>query len=419
MLNLNRIAKIAKKNALVGGDVLCVLRYIDGYLTIQLIDGSLVQSPIFGTESYPQQLPNGNKIINGIEINPRGQHVRYYVRDKKKGIIPIEARSESSGLVQAWLIYGMEYRLNNVRGLPMIAAVIETLKKMERYKEATIAGAEERAKIAYTIEHEKNSTGENPLIETMAKAYKVNAAEDIPEDIKGKKLQNSVSATLNKTAINMPIDAKLKMHESKQELIFKEFFTVNIELICAALQIPPDVAKSKYDSNFSASRAALKDWEHTLNVGREEFADDFYQKVYNFWLYTEVLNGKISAKGYLEASLKGNQMVLDAYQNARFVGPSVPHIDPWKEVKAEREKLGLGAAYIPLTTVESATENLNGSDSNENLKQYGDELQKAKDLKIIPEIVTPPGGGGALDPNALKNQLDSIQAMLEELQLVR
>ena len=82
---------------------------------------------------------------------------------------------------------------------------------------------------------------------------------------------------------------------------------------------------------------------------------------------------------------------MEAYSNARFTGPLFPHIDPLKEVKAEREKLGTLAAHIPLTTVEAATEFLMSGDSDSNAYQFAEELKQAKELgleaveKMIPE----------------------------------
>ena len=139
---------------------------------------------------------------------------------------------------------------------------------------------------------------------------------------------------------------------------------------------------SKYDSNFSASRAALKDWEHTLTVDRQRFAFQFMQPIYNFWLYIEILKNNIQAPGYLKALAEGNLMVIESYTNSRFVGSNVPHIDPVKEVTAERLKLGLTGASIPLTTVEAATESLNEGDSDANMAQYALELEESKKLKI-------------------------------------
>lgn len=403
MKNLDAIAWDVEKNALLSGDVLVVLGFDGKYMNIRLIDAASLESPMYGSEQYPQKLKNGNKIVHGVEMTPQGEHVAYWIKSKTGKYESIQVYG-IAGLKMAFLYTGGEYRLNNVRGLPMIAAVIEKLKKMERYEEATIGSAEERQKIAYTIEHQVFSDGSNPLDPRLVKAFKETDTEDIPVDSVGNALADKIAVSTNKQAWNMPKGSKLTMLDSKNELYFTEFFTTNIKIVCASLGIPYQVAMSFYEGNFSASRAALKDWEHTLMVARKKLSDQFYQPVYNFWLYLEILQGKISADGYIKATDEGNEMVISAYQNARFVGTSVPHIDPLKEVNAERAKLGPNGMMLPLTTFEAATESLNGGDSGENLKQFAKEVEEAKKLGVI---VDPP----PLDPNQIQQQLNQIIEM--------
>ena len=81
-------------------------------------------------------------------------------------------------------------------------------------------------------------------------------AETQTGDIDGEAVAAKVAATTNKQAINMPIGATLRSLEAKNELYYKDFYHTNVNAIASALGIPPEVAFSKYDSNFSASRAA-------------------------------------------------------------------------------------------------------------------------------------------------------------------
>lgn len=384
MRSLNFVSKTAYKNAIIGGDVLVVLRYDKKKgVTVQLIDGSHVQSPSYGSEWYPVVLPDGNLIKNGIEVTPAGEHVRYFVRNRDYSYTTIQAKGKNSGLVQAFLVYGLEYRLDNIRGIPLISVVLEKIAKLERYSEAAVGSAEERAKIVFSVEHEQFSTGENPLIKGVVKAYNVDAVtDDLPTDSVGVQLANTISATTNKQTFNMPIGASLKALESKNELYFKDFFTTYIDLICATIGIPPNVAMSSYNDSFSASRAATKDWEHTLNVGRADFSSQFDQNIYNYWLEVQILTNKIQAPGYLQALMENNSMVLESYRTARFTGAMFPHIDPLKEANAERVKLGALAANMPLTTLEAATESLNGGEADSNMEQFFEELEMATKLGL-------------------------------------
>lgn len=401
MRNIHFNAGIAFKNAVLGGDVLIVMRYDDNGVNIQLIDGQHIQSPNFGNELFPEILQNGNKIINGIETDARGNQVAFYVRQLDFSIKRIAAKGAESGLQMAFMVYGLEYRLDNNRGVPLFAVVLETLKKLERYKEATVGSAEERQKIVMQIVHDLGSTGENPLNRNLVKAYDVSGGVDneIPRDVQGIELANKVNVSTNKQTFNMPIGSKLETLDSKNELYFKDFYDVNFNIVCAAMGIPPEVANSKFENSYSSSRAALKDWEHTLDVKRNDFAFQFYQPIYNFWLECEVLNNKISAPGYIVARFKNDYTTLESYRMARFIGAQVPHIDPLKEVKAIREKLGLTGYTLPLITLEEATEQLGGGEALANMEQYAKEFKKADALGIKlpeqPSNVTPPIPPGA------------------------
>jgi len=372
MNSLQKISNTAYINSLVGGDVLVVLRYENGVVTTELIDGKHISTPFNFLD---------DKIVNGIEQDSTGKHIAFYVEQKDGTHKKITAYGEKTGFLQAFLVYGHRHRLNDNRGLPIVSAVLETLKKLERYKEATVGSAEERAKIVYQIVHEAFSTGENPMTKNLVKAFNIDNEQDLPSDVDGVKLARNVTVSTDKQTINMPVGAKLQSLESKQELSFAEFYKTNANFVCAAMGIPPEVAFSLYTSNFSSARAALKDWEHTLFTERIEFSRQFNQKVYNYWLNFEILNNKIQAVGYLDALAKDNFYILESYRNARFTGANVPHIDPLKEVKAEREKLGEAGRHVPLTTVEMATETLNEGDYSSNVLKYIQELEQAQKIK--------------------------------------
>lgn len=389
-VNYNTLQAQALKNAIIGGDVLVIMRYDGKNISIQLIDGANVVSPLNWSSFFPTALANGNIIKDGIEVSPTGEHVAYYVR--KPGLLfeteRVAAYGEISGLRMAFMVYGLEYRLDSVRGLPMLSVVFETIKKLERYKEATVGSAEERQKIVYYIKHGVSSDGSSPLMKEIRKARSQDGnTDEIPIDVQGNELANTIAATTNKQTFNMTQDSELDSLESKNELYFKEFYSVNAELICSSIGIPPDVAFSNYKSNYSSSRAAIKDWEHSLNVRRAKFAQEFCQPIYDFFLYIEANAVKIQAPGYIKAVKNDDYLALEAYSTARFVGAQVPHIDPLKEVQAERAKLGDLGINIPLTTVEQATENLNGGDSAANMVQFSEELEESKKLGLKPDPI--------------------------------
>ncbi len=392
----NQIQAEVHKNAIFGGDVLVILRVINGYVKVQLVDGAHLRSPQYGTEWWPKLAANGNRVINGVEINDNGEHEAYYVvrpfdSVNTFNIVDVEripTKIEGTDLRVAFLVYGLKFRMDTHRGIPIIAAALEKLKKIERYEDATLGSAEEQAKITYQIKHDVNSTGEDPFTKQLITAHDVNHRQsDLGVDDASVAHANRVQVTTNKQAINNPPGAEIKTLETNEsQLYFKDFLEKNFDTVCSMIMMPPDVALSRYNSNYSASRAAIKDWEHVLSVARADFGAQFLDRVYTFWLDIMILTNKIQAPGYLLARQRGDQVILESYRLARWIGAPVANIDPLKEVQAERAKLGILGAALPLTTVEQAVENINGGDSDHITEQYSEELEYAKSLGIeMPE----------------------------------
>jgi capsid protein len=387
MFAVDLLAFEAYKNAIVGGDVLVILYPENNSISTQVIDGSHVVSPGLDTTYQGDARARGNRIEYGVEISPDNEHIAYYVRGADGKYYRVPRYGENSQRLMAFLVYGLRYRLDNVRGLPLIAAVLETLRKLDRYKEATVGSAEERQKIAYSIEHNADSTGENPLMSKLVQSTALGMGE-APESKSVSEYEaasTKVAATTNKQAFNMPIGATLKLLESKNELYFKDFYATNIELVCAAVGIPYEVTMAMYNSNYSASRAAIKEWEHSMRTSREGFSIQFYQPFYNLWLEMAILSGKIQANGYIKAMNEGNIMAMEAYRNARWLGANVPHIDPLKEVQAERLKLGDDST--PLTTYDQSTEALNSGDFSQNMEKVKVEKELIKKSGLEPKPV--------------------------------
>lgn len=387
MRTLHQMAYTAFVNMLNGGDVLVVCRIVKGVVKVQLIDCCHVGNPLdVGVAPSGDITYNGNIIRNGVEIDGNGRHIAFHVQFTPFEWRRIEARNSKTGQIMAWMGSIDDFRIDDTRGMPVLTPVIETASKLERYTEATIGGAEERQKVPYFIEHGNNSDGETPFAKGLAqvKDFKPNI-DDVPIDVAGRQLASEVYASTQKQVFNMPIDSRINAIDSKQELYFKDFHNTVGDDIFSTIGIPPDVARMIYNNSFSASRAALKDWEHTLITLRSRFYKMFYAPIYALWLDVEVLKNKIQAPGYLQALMTRNQFVLSAYRAAEWIGANVPHIDPEKEVRAERLKLGDAFANVPLTTVEAATIALNGGDSENNMEQAAKELKKSNSLGIKPE----------------------------------
>ena len=381
--NLDRLIWRARISKLVGGDVLYIFRYSGDRVSLQVVDGLNVINPINSDQIAAVQ-DRGNTIVHGVELDKNKTHIAYFVFDQEKNdTVRIIARGAKSGRLLACLGYGNQCRVDDVRGMPILSACLETLQSLQRYKDASVAGAEERAKIPYVAEHDKETAAVNPLQNGLDRAKAIGAKVDLQGAAAGYKgyaldptYREELAAITKKTFINLPVGTSLKALDTKGDSYFKDFFLVNFGVLCATVQQPPEIALMSFNSNFSASRMAAKVWEFMTEIKRENEANESYSPFWNLSLEVGVRTGRIQANGYL-ASLK-NYLIREAYEFKRFAGRPIPHIDPEKEIKAAR--LALGDPNIPLTSPQDVAENLGFGDLASNLIEYNKAFDLANEL---------------------------------------
>ena len=380
--NLHDEAAEALKNALLAGDILCLLRYDGDKLSLETIDGVHIKTPI-GTKYEELAETKGNIIKDGVEIDKKGKHVAFYVQNSDFDFDRIETYGRKTGKKQAWLMYGMKGKKSDVRGVSLLLAVLETVSSMSEYKDSTLKSAKTNANIPYTIEHSQFSDGEDPRTQLMAQAFgkgKGVALETLTSECDAK--ASKIAMETNNQTFNMPVGSKLARHTGSTDESFKDFFLVNIDVVYATLGIPPEVALDKFGGAYSGSRAALKAWEYKMMVDRTNILKrQFYQPFYNYWLDIAIIDNLIQAPSYLQAMFDNNYMVLGAYRSCRFIGAGVPHIDPAKEANAERTILGKKLADAPLSTIEESIEKLGRGDYEQVVKKVNEEYQLLDNFK--------------------------------------
>ena len=133
-----------------------------------------------------------------------------------------------------------------------------------------------------------------------------------------------------------------------------------------------------YNSNYSASRAAINSFGYVVDLGRDKFSEDFYKPIYKLFLEVEVLKNKVPANGFISALQNNDFMIIEAYSQCRFIGKNMPHIDPLKEVKAIKEMIDLG-----IISREQATEDLNKGDWETN----NEKIINENEIIFKPEII--------------------------------
>lgn len=155
---------------------------------------------------------------------------------------------------------------------------------------------------------------------------------------------------------------------------FGDFVQAVLDQLGAGLFIGPELLMKKFNTSYTAARAAFLDaWKHLLDV-RTGTARDFCQPVLETWMAEAVILGRIRAPGFFN-----DPRLRWAYTRAAWRGDSQGSLNPKDEVAAMRE-----AIDGRLITHEHACWDLFGQDWHQSYPQVVAEQARLKRDGITP-----------------------------------
>ena len=386
--NLHSLANQVFFNSFVAGDVLVIKRVKNKNLEYQLVNGLSVKSSNSTTS-------DGKKIKSGVELDENGKHLAYYIQtsEGKEERIPAY---DSKGRAIAWLVYASDKRLNSVRGYSPLGAIMQKLRKTGQYANAEVIAAESNARFAAVIEHDKDSSGVNPLkgfkgaVRGLQNDIKITPSDSAAVSAEISDFRRNLKKIASGLFFNVPKGQKMSSFDTKRPNVnYTAFLDGTMKYAYAAMGIPFEIAILLFSNNFSASRAALKMFELIIEyLQKYNIIDRFYQITYEQFFELECLKGNIYAPQYL--NLKNDSGYMDnAYTKAKFIGKKIPHIDEVKEVNAVISKLKAG-----LITYEQALETLgNTVDFDTLVERLSYENKKFNESGITIETLFAPEPG--------------------------
>lgn len=376
--NLYDMQSIAYQGYLTDGDSFAAFRRkpatpdMPYTLRLQLIEGNRVSNPLT-TSTYATGDPtgvealnsdNGNRILNGVEIDTDGAIVAYWVSNQVPGepvssLLTTWARVEAYGKrtsIPNVLQISNDTRPEQYRGVPYLAPVIETLKQVYRYTNAELTSAIIKSYFAlFFTEAVTNSGSLNDMLAD-------NGVDDPTEPVVDVSEYNLGPGTLN--ALPKGVDVK-SVDASNAQSTFEVFSTQLIKQVGAALNQPYEVLMKNFNSSYSASRAAmLQAWEE-YKLRRKWFARDFCQPIYEVWLMEAVATGRIEAPGFFD-----DPLIRKAWCNADWFGPTMSILDPVKDMNGSTLRVENG-----VSTREREAAEMTGTDLEENIAQLAFEKQ--------------------------------------------
>ena len=330
-MTFGAIQRQARLMAIVSGDVLIILRTNkNGTPNIELVDAENVQTPT-GKDFIRSAKARGNKIQDGVELTQSMQHVAYYVINEAGKFTRIPVTAKKTGRKQVFLYYGTEKMINEVRGQSLLALTIQSFKEVDRYRDAEQRAAVVNAMIATWIEKGEDKISSLPLTGGAVRKDTLKAQD-------GTQINRDVEVSSYMPGMvfqEMQHGEKVHSYDTKRPNVnFAVFEEAIINAISWANEIPPEIMKLGFSSNYSASQAAISEFKMYLDKTRDDLGDNFLSVVYQDFFLAEALNDNIKANGFLEAQRSGKWDIVGAWQLSCWAGAIKPTINVLNTLKA-------------------------------------------------------------------------------------
>ena len=368
--NFYGMQQLAFLSMLMSGDVFALFGMKENkrtpyQTTVRLLEADRICAPDSSGDSIAQDADGGNRIVDGVEIDPEGAVVRYHVASKSPLAdsntselvwTAVEAFGKDTGYPN--ILHVMTYeRPEQRRGVPFVAAEIEALKQFSRYMNSELAANVVSAMLTCFIESDEDD-GKFGLEDA------VNEDDKVTDD--DLKLELAPGAIYN-----LPPGKKIAtVNPLRSNAQFESFVSTCITVIASSMGIPKEVLIKKYESNYTAARAALLDFWRTVRVYRTRFNNGFNQPIYEQWLSEAVAIGRIDAPGFFD-----DPAVRQAWCGCVWMGASMGHVDPLKEVNAAAARIANN-----ITTQEQEASEYNGNDWSANVRQRKKEIAVTQEM---------------------------------------
>jgi lambda family phage portal protein len=380
-LGANRFGKLqefARREALICGDILVVLHQDDptGLPKVQLVNGSKIQTPL-------RSPSKGTRIEHGVELDTFGRHVAYWVQQDDGSSRRITAYGERTGRRVAWLVYGTDMRLDDVRGEPLLSLVVQSLKEIDRYRDSTQRKATINSMLAMFIKKTEDKPGTRPITSGAVRRGLDTAADSTGTARSFRTMEMMPGLVIDELAVGEEPQGFLPNGTDEK---FGDFEAAILAGIAFANGVPPEIYRLFFSNNYSASQAAINEFKMVLDKNRTDFGAQFCSPIYEEWLVSEVLKRRVSAQGLLEAWRDPERFdVYEAWIQSDWSGHIKPAVDLSKLVNGYAAQIKEG-----LNTRSRVTRELSGQRYSKVIKQLAREnAQWAKAMEPVQRIENP------------------------------
>ncbi len=314
----------------------------------------------------------GNVIAGGVEVDHHWNPVAYWILKQHPGDLQIvSAAAMVPERIEAWdtklhlprvvHVYKKE-RAEQVRGVGMLATVLEPLKMVSDLSDAELFASVMSAMIAVVYKspgatpmpepdygQEGGATGE--AADTGAGAY------DIPPEAPQYKFESG-------SVMEIDSEAEVEIKSpGRPNSAFDPFFQAIVRQIGAAIGVPAGVLMLMFNSSYTASKAELEALYMDIRAERAWFGGDWCVPTYVCFIAEKVARGDYDMPGFFS-----DLAVRAAWTGVDWRGDGKITLNPLQEAKGFEVQEAHG-----WRTGEEITAELTGGSFRENIRRRGRE----------------------------------------------
>ena len=282
--------------------------------------------PVFCPYDLDKILPNGNKVISGVELNKIGKRVAYWMYNYHPNTFsPFESLQMVRVPAEQIIHYYKPERIGALRASPEISRAITKAHMLDKFDNAELTRKETRANFTGVIT-KPEYTDEDYLYDPMT-------GEDISEDHADVGMMDMEPGTF--PSLLAGEDIKLFGGDSDGDN-YIPFSRQQLMGIAAAIGVPYQVATGDYSGlNDRLARVILNQYHREIEqIQNLVTIHQFCRVIWNTYVDTAVLSGAVSATGF--------ENDRNDYIKCDHISDAFPYIQPEQDINAQIKAIDAG-----------------------------------------------------------------------------
>lgn len=280
---------------------------------------------------------SNNEIKMAIEFNNRGRPVCYYVKKKTKDPYNYQYyNAQDFEVLDAENVIFKFYptETEQTRSLPTSHAILDTLTSLVQMRRATLQNVKLSATACMVFEMPDGVDPEDMADEVDTEGNLIFKLQP------GVAMMGPPGAKVSSFAPNFPSG------------VYVEYVKQCLKEIAGALGFSPmTLVADTDDINYSTGRLFSIE-ERNMFIKKQNFMiDNVLNKVFERWLESAILNGKIIYKGHAINTISDFGVIDYKFSGVRWSG-----VDPVKEINAKKTAFGLGVISLTDILAESGSD---------------------------------------------------------------